>query len=149
MHVQLDQSIKIGDTKDPTVLAFSDTERFSILIPAEVKRACLRELGARGKSGTTPYLQLLAVALFLLLKGHLDKITLITIDLEYPGHGRGIKEHLLNLFTRAGLTFSGEMIRFQRIGRRSPAHDKALYTLRGELQPDRTITTKELLAQFK
>jgi hypothetical protein len=149
MHVQVDQSVKIGDTKDPTVLAFSDTASFSILIPAEVKRACLRELRSRGKSGTTLYLQLFAVALFLLLKGHLDKITLITIDLEYPGHSAAIKEYLLNLFTRAGSTVSGEMIRFQRIGKRSPAHDKALYTLRGELQPDRTITTEELLAQFK
>ncbi|MBM4466294.1 MAG: hypothetical protein FJ014_12195 [Chloroflexi bacterium] len=149
MHVQVDQSVKIGDTKDPTVLAFSDTESFSILIPARVKRACLRELRGWGKSGTTLYLQLFAAALFLLLKGHLDRITLITIDLEYPGHSPDIKEHLLNLFARAGFSVSGEMIRFQRIGKRSPAHDKALYTLRGELRPDRTITTEELLAQFK
>ena len=149
MHVQVDQSIKIGDTKDPMVLAFSDTESFSILIPAEVKRACLRELRGRGKSGTTLYVQLFAVALFLLLKGHLDKITLITVDIEYPGHSLAIREYLLNLFSRAGFNVSGEMIRFQRIGKQSPAHDKALYTLRGELQPDRTITAEDLLAQFK
>ena len=56
MRVEVDQSGKIGDTKVATVLAFSNEEHFTILIPATVKRACLQRLRKRGKSGATLYL---------------------------------------------------------------------------------------------
>ena len=149
MHIQIDQSGKIGDTKVPTVLAFSNDKSFSILIPAGVKRECLYNLRQRGKSGTTLYLQLFAVALFLLLKGHVEKMSLITIDLEYPGHSQAVKEHLLNLLRKAGFSVSADMIRFQRLGKRSPAHKRALATYRRDIEPDKIITLEELLAQFK
>lgn len=41
MQIEVDQSGKIGDTKVPTVLAFSNEDSHSILIPATVKRECL------------------------------------------------------------------------------------------------------------
>jgi len=44
MHVEVDQSGKIGDTGIATVLAFSDTESYAILIPAKVKKTCIQEL---------------------------------------------------------------------------------------------------------
>lgn len=40
--VEVDQSGKIGDTKVHTVLAFSNSYGFSILIPANVKRECIK-----------------------------------------------------------------------------------------------------------
>lgn len=39
-----DQSGKIGDTRVHTVLAYSDTESYAILIPASVKRDCVQKL---------------------------------------------------------------------------------------------------------
>lgn len=44
MRVEVDQSGKIGDTKVPTVLAFSNGRSFAVLIPAIVKRECLKRL---------------------------------------------------------------------------------------------------------
>ncbi|MFQ5855819.1 MAG: hypothetical protein ACE5LU_09280 [Anaerolineae bacterium] len=104
MHVEVDQSGKIGDTKVPTVLAFSNADSYAILIPAIVKRACLQELRQRGKSGTTLYMQLFATGLYLLLKDHIQDLPLVAIDIEYSGHNAMIKQHLLNLLWRADVT---------------------------------------------
>ncbi|MBC7264785.1 MAG: hypothetical protein H5T64_10600 [Chloroflexi bacterium] len=152
MHIEVDQSGKIGDTKVATVLAFSDTESYAILIPAEVKRACLHELRQRGKSGTTLYLQLFAVGLFLLLAEVVGRVSLVTIDIEYPGHSATTKRFLMNLFGRAGLSVDADMIEFRQIhgvGKKPAAHDKAYYVSRGDAKPDRVITLEELLEQFK
>ena len=55
MHVEVDQSGKIEDTATDTVLAFSNEADFAILIPAKVKRVCLRRLRNRGKAGKSIY----------------------------------------------------------------------------------------------
>ena len=149
MHVEVDQSGKIGDTGVPTVLAFSNRISFSILIPPAVKRESLRKLRARGRRGKSLYLQLFAVALYLLLKEHITKLSLISIDVEYPGHNRAVKEHLLNLLRRDGLNVPAEAIEFRYIGKKSPAHRLALETFRGKREPDRVISVGELLGPFK
>lgn len=148
MHVQVDQSGKIGDTKVPTVLAFSNAESYAILIPATVKRSCLQKLRQRGKSGTTLYLRLFATGLYLLLKDHIQSLVLITIDVEYPGHDAAIKLYLLNLLRRAGITGSARKIRFQHIGKKSGAHKRAKAVFTGSEEPDRVIGEEEILAEF-
>jgi len=56
MRVEVDQSGKIGDTRVPTVLAFSDGNTYAIVIPAKVKRKCVHRLRRRGEAGTTLWL---------------------------------------------------------------------------------------------
>ena len=148
MVIEVDQSGKIG-AKGPTILAFSNEIDYKVLIPAKVKRECIKILRYRGKTGKVFYLQLFATALFLLLKDYLDRVTLVTIDPEYPSRDKDIKEFLLNLFRRTGRSLSADVIRFKRIGRKSNAHQKALATLRGEMKPDWVIKTKDLLEQFE
>jgi hypothetical protein len=149
MHhvVEVDQSGKMG-AKGPTALAFSDGIDHKILIPAAVKRECIEALRFRGKTGKVLYVQLFSVALFLLLKGHLEQMSQVTIDREYPSKDKQIKEFLLNLFKRAGTQVPAGAITFRRIGRKSNAHKKALATFRGTLEPDRVISTQDLLEQF-
>jgi len=147
-YVEVDQSGKIEYTKTATVLAFSDEISFAILIPAAVKRECLRSLRARGKSGSTLTLQLFATALFILFRDHIADIALATIDVEYHSRDREIKQHLLNLLRRAGHAVSSDRFVFQEIGKKSPAHRKAVETLRGKIEPDREIGLEELLEQL-
>ena len=147
-YIEVDQSGKIEYTRTGTVLAFSDEISFAILIPAAVKRECVRSLRAQGKSGPTLTLQLFATALFLLLKDHIADIALAIIDVEYHSRDREIKQHLLNLLRRAGHTVSSDQFVFQEIGKKSPAHKKAVETFRGKIKPDREIGLEELLEQL-
>ncbi|MFQ5854881.1 MAG: hypothetical protein ACE5LU_04460 [Anaerolineae bacterium] len=78
-----------------TVLAFSNSRRYAIRIPATVKRAALHALRQRRKpsaSKKTIYLRLFTAGLYLLLRDHLDAIDHIIIDhgVSWPrsGHSR-------------------------------------------------------------
>ncbi len=148
MHIEVDQSGKIGDTRVPTVLAFSNSENCAILIPASVKRACIQRLRKRGKSGTTLYLQLFATGLYLLLKGYIQFLQQVTIDIEYPGHSAKIKEHFLNLLHRSDIIGIDDKIVFQFIGKKSKAHEKAIRVFNGVIEPDKTIGYQDIMAEF-
>jgi hypothetical protein len=144
-RIEVDQSIKIGDTHAPTVLALSNDVEQSLLIPATVKRACVRTLRGRWESSTVMYIRLFAAVLFLLLREHLERASRVIIDAEYPGHERDIKDDLLRFCRRAGLTVDPAIIHFAPVGKHSPAHHIALETLRGKRPPDQVATVEELL----
>jgi hypothetical protein len=147
--VEADQSGRIEFTREDTVLAFSDEISFSVLIPASVKRACVRKLRERGLSGPTFYVQLFATGLFFLLKDHIESLSQVFIDVEYFGKEAQIKEHLINLLRRAGHRVESDQIQFRWIGKKSAAHVLALETLRGDKKPDLTLGQEDLLGEFR
>lgn len=132
----------------PTVVAFSNDDSLAILIPAMVKRECVQRLRQRGKTGTVLYMQLFAVGLYLLLKENARDFSQVTIDIEYPGHYAEIKLYLLNMLWWAGIDVEAERFQFQRIGKKSPAHEKAWKVFTGAAKPDRIIDFEEILAEF-
>ena len=77
MHVEVDQSGTIEDTATDTVLAFPNEEDFAILIPGKVKRACLRGLRNRGKVGNSIHWLVFGTGVFLLLRDHAQKLSLV------------------------------------------------------------------------
>jgi len=143
--VEVDQSIKIGDTHAPTVIAMADDTERALLIPTIAKRICIRTLRGRWKSKTLPYFRLFAAALFLLLGEHLEHGYRIIIDVEYPGHEGDIKSDLLLFCRRAGLVVDPDLIHFAQVGKHSPAHRVAIETLRGKRTPDVVATAEALL----
>jgi hypothetical protein len=149
MHIKVDQSGKVEDTATDTVIAFSNEKKRAVLIPTTVKRNCLQELRREGKTGKSIYRRMFVTGLFFLLKNEVKKHDLITIDIEYVGHSRSIKEHLLDLLANAGIKLSPDDIRFERIGKKSPAHDKAYYAHRGDVKADKTIGEEELLKYLR
>ncbi len=128
MKLVVDQSIKIGDTQSPTVLALSNDIQRAILIPASVKRECIRALRGRWTPDATLYIRLFAAGLFLLLRELLTTADRITIDVEYPGHERDIKDDLLRLCRHTEGWVDSSVIHFEHIGKRSPAHNVGLET---------------------
>jgi hypothetical protein len=147
MRVEIDQSGKIGE-KGPTALALSNDMDYKILIPARVKRECIEAARAHNKTGRVFYLQLFSIALFLLLRDHIGKCTLVVIDREYRSKDNAIKGFLLNLLQRDGQEVDPDTIIFENIGRRSNAHKKAKATYRGRLAPDRVVQAGEILEQL-
>jgi hypothetical protein len=149
MRIEIDQSGKIEHTQSNTVLAFSNDEEFAILVLAVEKRTCLKEWRQRGKSSRTLYQRLFAAALFLLIKNHLDQISAIEIDSEYPGQEAEIRGWLIQHIRKQVPTFPTHRIVFRRVGKRSRAHQKALAVFRNEEQADRKVRARELLALLK
>jgi hypothetical protein len=147
MHVQVDQSGKIEDTRVQTVLAFSNQISYAILIPAPVKRKCVQIL--RRQYPKAFYLRLFSASLFLLLKDYLDRLNLITIDIEYMGKEETIKGILLDLIRKTHPGYPKDTIIFQRVGKRSPAHKKAIETYRGKRQADKKILAQDILGLFQ
>jgi hypothetical protein len=147
--VEVDQSGRIEFTKEDTVLAFANGMKYSILIPATVKRDCVLTLRRLGFAGPNFYLQLFAVGLFLLLKDHIGNISHAILDYEFLGREPEIKRYLSNYLRRAGHTITADQIQFLHIGKHSQAHLLAIATLRRQEKPNRVITLKEMLGEFR
>ena len=145
--VDVDQSGKIG-SKTATVLALSnDTDR-TMLIPARLKREGVETLRLQGRKGNMFYLQLFVVAVFLLLKDHIDDVVRVVIDVKYPTKDTVIKEMLLNLFHRAGKRVPADVITFGHIGKGSRVQQRALATFRGERQAGQVLTAEDIMRQL-
>src|SRR5215212_5215092 len=146
--VEVDQSGKIEDTKEDTVLALSNGMHWSILIPATVKRSCITKLRSRGEHGKKFYLRLFAIALYFLLQDHIEHLSHAIIDIEYTGKDAQIKRFVMNLLQRSGRKVQAGQLRFMLVGKQSAAHALAWDTLRGRRKPDRVISLVELLKEF-
>jgi hypothetical protein len=148
-QVEVDQSGKIGDTRVPTVLAFSDGECRAILISATVKRECYAYLRKHYRALRQPHLKVFAAALFLLLRDRLAELSLIAIDTEYTGQEAIIKGMLLEHIRTAVPNFDSEAIVFREIGKKSSAHRKAIATYRRRIKPDHVVKSEEMIALLR
>jgi len=145
LQLEVDQSRRIEEPQD-TVLAFSNQRQYAILIPAAVKREALARLRRLDKSTKLAVLLIFAAALFLLLRDVADQLTLVVIDEEYPGHEAMLRGRLLQLLRgTTGLWIPKEVVTFDRVGRKSGAHRRAIAISRGREEPDRRVTLNELL----
>lgn len=124
-----------------TVLGFSNQEQYTILVDRRVKQNIYSKI----KDRRILQIKLFSICIYLLLKNNLKDKELIIIDEEYQGHGRLIKRLLLDLIRKNIPNFDHNLIRFERISKRSRAHKLALSTFRKTLKPDKLITEKEIL----
>ena len=147
MHiVEVDQSGRTDTLTVDTALAFSDGIQWAILIPKAVKQACYHYLKAQGVRRRRIAVKLLIAGLVLLLQDHIGTVELLAIDQEYVGGVQGeIKGELLHRLRKRAPDLRSDQIVFRQIGKKSAAHKLALETYRGEREPDRRISTEELL----
>jgi hypothetical protein len=144
---QIDQSNKIEKTGD-TALALSNDEEYTIRIPSREKRAAMDYLTRRRRgSRKLNRLRLFAVALYYLLR-ELPPNVQVTIDREYPGHERDVQSMVLNLLWRDDPDFDADNITFGYVGKKSPAHKKALAVYQRRAKADRTLKADDLLKQI-
>jgi hypothetical protein len=149
---EVDQSIHIEHLRNDTILALSNNLRYTVRIPATVKRAAMRFLRNKGKypiSKKRMALQMFAAALYLLLRNRMARLKYVVIDTEYWGHENEIKGMILAYFQRDGMRISPNCLAFQQIGKDSHAHALAIRTYRGELAEDECIAELEFLAVLK
>lgn len=146
--VEVDISGRVEDTSTDTIFAFSNSEQYKIKLSKKTKRECVLLLRKLGKHGKSFYLQIYCCGLFCLLKRTINKIPLVTLDEEYRGRDKDIKRVVLGIFTKNGKDIPSDKIRFELIGRKSPAHLVAFTCHQGKSKPDKSITTIEILEQL-
>ncbi|MDH7486492.1 MAG: hypothetical protein QHJ81_09495 [Anaerolineae bacterium] len=145
MPYQVDQSNKIESAGD-TILALSNDKEYTIGIPAREKQSAIAHLRwhPSGRRRKRVYLCLFAVALYYLVR-ELPPDELVIIDTEYTGHEATVKNMLLGLLWRDNPNFDADNITFGYIGKKSPAHEKALAVCQGKARANRTLTARDLL----
>jgi len=144
MKIEIDQSGKIENTSKDTVVAFSNGISASILMRAADKREIQKIFREAGKSQIFIY-KLFAIMIFLLVKPHLNKISEIIIDNEYPGKSGVVKDFLMRKVKKINPKFHRENISFGNIGKKSGAHQTAYKVFKGKNKTDKILSVNEAL----
>jgi len=172
MHIEIDQSGKIEQLNKDSVIAFSNKNQYSVLIPKSVKQEaynlykgkikelryrlfciaiyyCLRDYthGQNLLSNSCPFViskrhYLLLKFLCLLL--HIKGKELITICCEYKGKENLIKSLLLSYLRKDSLEIDSRVIRFGVISKKSNAHAVAIDAFRGNRRPNKILSLNEV-----
>ena len=146
MRVEIDQSGKLEQLNTDTVVAYSDGSYGTIVLKTIVKQKIIREL----RKSLIPRRDIVAiwfaVVVYLLIKD-LAKNTVILLDEEYTGKNTIIEEALSKLLQqRFHYKWIGS-IRFQQIGKDSPAHKLAWSTHRTKRRVGvRKLTVEDIIS---
>lgn len=141
MRIEVDMSGKIEQTDMDTVVAFRNSEQYSVLLKKNIKAEILTEY--RNKYRDIHY-RIFAILVFYCIKNYLPKIQSIVIDIEYEGRGEDIKRSLLRCIWKSYPNFDKKLIKFSSIGKRSKAHKVAYQTFIGKLAPNKIIMKNEV-----
>lgn len=141
--IEIDTGSRLDQSGD-TVFGLSDDIQKTILLKQTVRDECLERLAGKKLKRE---LRLFAACCYLLIKEGIENFEEIKIDREYPGHEEQIKWILLNMIKKDyPRVKEGIKIGFGKVGKKSAAHEIAWRTLRKESNPDKVITSRELLA---
>ena len=146
MHIEVDQSGKIEDLRQNTIIAFSNSEQFSVLLPKKTKQELFQEF--RGKFRQLRF-RIFAICLYYCLEAYIKNKSLINIDVEYDGRDAEIKTYLIPLIRKKYGNFDKNIIRFSRIGKKSKAHEIAILTNRKILRPNRILTKQNIIEKLR
>jgi len=148
-RIEIDQSIKIDDTKGDTILAYSNDSYYSILIPSVVKREVFRELYPKQKNKVIFKIKLFCSGLSYLLKDVIkSNDVIITIDNEFSGRENDVRGILLNLIRKINPNFDKRNLKISEIGKKSKAHEIAKKVHNNQIPEDKIITKSEILSHI-
>lgn len=145
MSYQIDQSGKIEQTAKDTVIAYSNENQYAILIPRRLKRKVQEVFRLHGFTSIFIY-YLFAVGVYFLIE-HLDQVSDITIDTEYPNKDKIIRSFIHGFLVKNKKP--SQNIHFARIGNRPRAHYAAKDVFDKKIKPDRIVTLKEIIKALK
>lgn len=141
MRVEVDQSGKIEQLNKDSVIAFSNKNQYSILIPKLVKQEAYKLY--KGKAKNLRY-KLFCIGIYYCLKDYIKEKELITICCEYQGKENLIKSLLLDYLRKDYAQIDPKIMRFGIIGKKSNAHAVAIDVFRGNRRPNKILSLKEV-----
>lgn len=151
MYADVDMSGRIEETNRPTAVALANGISFSLVISAAEKRKAISTLKKRypNREVNTLHIFVFTVLLYYLLQPYIERMALVTIDLEYPGHDALIKNRVMTLLRNAGLRVGKDQLTIGQVGKKSPAHDLAYRVYAKKKQSDREITAADVLVLIR
>jgi len=141
MHIEIDQSGKIEQLNKDSVIAFSNKNQYSVLIPKSVKQEAYNLY--KGKIKELRY-RLFCIAIYYCLRDYIKGKELITICCEYKGKENLIKSLLLSYLRKDSLEIDSRVIRFGVISKKSNAHAVAIDAFRGNRRPNKILSLNEV-----
>lgn len=142
MNIEIDQSNKIEQTNKNTIIGLSNSKTFTILIKAKEKRKLQEEFRKQGKPRLFVYRTFIAGIVLLLKYACLKNLSKIIIDEEYFGKEKMLKSMFLEMWSRYFDKIPE--INFERIGKKSNAHNISYLTMKGKYKPDKTLRFNEI-----
>jgi hypothetical protein len=145
MKYQIDQSGKIEDTSKDTVIAYSNSTQYAILIPRKVKRQIQETLRRQGLTRLFIYLSF-GIGLYFLIE-KVKQSQNFVVDIEYPGKDKIIKSIVIELLERNKKP--NHSLGFARIGNNPRAHYAAKNVLDKKVKADRILSFEEIMKALK
>lgn len=145
MIYQIDQSGKIEQTNKMTVIAFSDSTKYAVVYPAKIKHKIQEVFRMHGFTALFIYYSF-SVGVYYLLE-HLEQKSYITIDLEYPGKDKIIKQFVDSLLKKNNKP--DHDINFARIGNRPLAHYAAKDVFDKKIKANKILSVKDIIKAIK
>ena len=141
MKIYIDQSNKIEQTNKHTVLALANDKKYSILIPAKIKRQFQELFRHNGEPRAFIYITF-AAAIVILTKECSGKLSQIVIDQEYYGKEKQLKETIEKMMSK----FFNKIpnINFEKIGKSSNAHKQTYSVTKRKIKADKIVSFNEL-----
>ncbi len=121
MKVEIDQSGKLEQSQTDTIMAYSNGHKGILIVKSTIKQQIIKIMRYSPISQRDASMIWFAVVIFLLVKD-LSKNTTLIIDKEYPGREKIIEKTLSKLLQEYYNNRWSGSIRFQKIGKTSPAH---------------------------
>ena len=141
-YIEVDQSGKVEDLRQDTIVAFSNDRFSSVYLDRRIKRDIF--LNYRHKVRQIVQ-KVFAICIFYLLETHIENKHKVIICTEYPGWEAFIKRELYRLLNKN----DDDIVTFGNIGKKSRAHSIALLTNRQVLRPIKYLTKKDILEHLK
>ena len=141
MYIEIDQSGKIEQLDKNSIIAFSNKNQYSVLIPKEIKKEIYNLY--KGKIQDLRY-RLFCIGIYYCIKDYVKEKELITICYEYLGKENLIKSFLLDYLRKDYPTIDSKIIRFGSIGKNSNAHAVAIDVFRGNRRPNKILSLNEV-----
>jgi len=137
----IDQSGKVENTKNLTVVAYSNGVSKSLVIKAVEKRKLLNALKITAERKKLITYELFSILVFILIRD--ENFNNLVIDIEYKGHEGSIKNFIKNYYIKYKKRLPPD-IHFKLITKKSPAHEVAINTYRGLRKPNIIVNAKEV-----
>lgn len=140
--IEVDQSIKVEQTAQDTVVGVSNDRQCAVIIPRQVKRKLKAEFRRRGIPNQFAYRTFITALVLALEKANYNHLSDVVIDIEYVGQEGRLRDIFCAMWRKRHRSLPH--VSFRLIGKKSGAHEVAYYTMRKERKPDAVLSYNEL-----